>query len=353
MTDKIATALGMTLRPSRRNVLKGLGVAAGGVVLGAPFVRRAQAQAAPLVWYGTSSVESMEGWANLFREVAGTTVETFRAGGIKLTQKFEAELAAGQLRCSVIDNASIGVFMDWVDRGLIEQYESPEAASFATDIRAPGYWTPIKGLLPLISYNRDRIQDEEAPKTWEDILDPKWRGKMVIADAAESGSAMHWFAALMKKYGKQFMVELSKQDVLIRQSSGAVTETVTSGERPLSPLSLEYATFEAIEAGANLQLVIPEEGVPMTYVVMGIPKSAPNLEAGKKFLDFALSSKAQTWWQEKFNTPSMRSDAAPMKHERGWRPISEIKRISSSVDDMRDFHARQVELLDTWIELFK
>jgi len=353
MTNHITKGPGMPLRPTRRSVLQGIGVAAGGALLASPYISRAHAQGAPLVWYGTSSVESMEGWANQFRETTGTAVETFRAGGIKLTQKFEAELAAGQLRCSVIDNASVGVFMDWVDRGLVEKYDSPEAAAYPEDIRAPGYWTPVKGLLPLISYNRDSIPDEEAPKTWEDILDPKWRGKMVIADAAESGSAMHWFAAMMKHYGKEFMVELSKQDVLVRQSSGAVTETVTSGERPLSPLSLEYATFEAIEAGANLQLVIPEEGVPMTYVVMGIPKGAPNLEAGKQFLDFALSAKAQAWWQEQFHTPSMRTDAAAMKHERGWRPISQVKRISSSVDDMRDFHARQVELLDTWIELFK
>ncbi|WP_274631213.1 ABC transporter substrate-binding protein [Arvimicrobium flavum] len=353
MTDLIKNrnlALG---RPSRRSVLQGLGLAAGGIALGAPFVSRAQAQGGPLVWYGTPSVESMDGWAKQFQAAKGIAVETFRAGSIKLTQKFETELAAGQLRCSVIDNASVGIFMDWVDRGLIEKYESPEAAAYPEDIRAPGFWTPVKGLLPLISYNLDSIPAEEAPKKWEDILDPKWRGKMVIADATESGSAMHWFAAMMKHFGKDFMVELSKQDVLIRQSSGAVAETLTSGERPLSPMSLEYASFEAIEAGANLQLVIPEEGVPMTYVVMGIPKGAPNPEAGKQFLDFALSAKAQAWWQQEFHTPSMRNDAEPMKHARGWRPISEIKRIASSVDDLRDFHARQSELLDTWIELFK
>ncbi len=337
---------------SRRRFLQGSSLVLGAAVCGTPFIKRAHA-ADSFVWYGTSSARSNEAWAKQFKEKAGIEVETFRTGAVKMAQKFEAEVKASQVRCSVLDLAAPGIFMDWVDRGLIAKYDSPEAAAFPDDIRAAGYWAPTKALLPVITYNRDHISDDEAPKKWEDVLDPKWKGKMVMADAAYSGSALHWFAALMAEFGEDFMRSLSKQDVLLRQGSGATSETIVTGERPLSPMNLHYRAFAAIGKGANLQVVMPEEGVPLSYVVMGLPKDAPNPEAGKKFIDFALSRDAQTFWQATYHTPSLRSDVEPLSRTNGRRPLTEVKRMRSSPADMREFHDKQGEILDLWNELFK
>lgn len=337
---------------SRRRFLQTTAVAAGAAAFGAPFVTRARA-AEGIVWYSGSSARSVEAWAEKFRAQSGIPTETFRTGGVKLAQKFEAEVAAGQVRCSVLDSSVPGIMMDWVDRGLIMEYESPEAKNYPDDVRDPGYWAPIKALVLVLAYNADLVSPDEAPKTWEDILDPKWKGKMVMADAAYSGAALHWFAAMRKKYGNAFMEDLSKQDVLIRQGSGATANTVTSGERPVSPMLLHYRAFANIDKGANLNVVMPDEGVPLSYMVIGIPKDAPNPEDGKKFIDFALSKEAQAFWQSEYHTPSLRSDVEPLSRLRGRRPLSEVKRINSSPDDMREFHGMQSELQDEWNRLFK
>lgn len=339
-------------RISRRRFMHGTGLVVGASALGAPFIRRAHA-ADSFVWYGTSSARSMEGWADMYKEETGINVETFRTGGVKMAQKFEAEIKAGQVRCSVLDMAAPGIFMDWIERGLIVKYDSPEAAYYPDDIRDPGYFTPIKALLPVITYNRDYIKGDDAPTTWEDMLDPRWKGEMVMADAAYSGAALHWFAALRKKYGKSYMEDLSKQNVLVREGSGAVMETVVTGERPLSPMNLHYRAFAAIDAGANLEVVMPEAGVPLSYVVIGLPKDAPDPEAGKKFIDFALSKPAQTYWQTEFHTPSLREDVEPLSRINGRRPLSEVKRIFSTPADMKEFHDNQGELLEEWNTLFK
>lgn len=338
---------------SRRGFLKATGVSAGGLALGAPFVTSAIAQSDSIIWYGTSSARSVEAWSEQFAAQSGITVETFRTGAVKMAQKFEAEVQAGQMRASVIDLAAPGIFMDWVDRGLIAEYESPEASAYPKDLRASGYWAPTKALLPVITYNTEIIAEDEAPQTWEDMLDSKWKGKMVMSDAAYSGAALHWFAALRKLYGKEFMEALSKQDVLLRQGSGATSETIVTGERPLSPMNLHYRAFAAIDAGAKLQVVLPEDGVPVSYVVIGLPVDAPNPEAGKKFIDFALSKDAQTSWQRDFHTPSLRTDVEPLSRDNGRRPLSEVNRIASTPDDMREFHGKQIELLDEWNALFK
>lgn len=337
---------------SRRRFLQTTALVAGGVSMGAPFVRRARA-AEGIVWYSGSSARSVEAWAEKFGQKTGIPAETFRTGGVKLAQKFEAEVQAGRVRCSVLDSSLPGIMMDWVDRGLIAEYESPEAKHYPDSVRDPGNWAPIKALVLVIAYNADIISPDEAPKTWEDCLDAKWKGKMVMADATYSGAALHWFAALRKQYGQSFMRSLSKQDVLIRQGSGATAATVTSGERPLSPMILHYRAFADIDKGANIQVVMPEVGIPMSYMVIAVPKDAPNPEGGKRFIDYALSRDAQTFWQREYHTPSLRTDVEPLSRKNGRRPLTEVKRIHSTPSDMREFHGQQTELRDEWNRLFK
>lgn len=337
---------------SRRRFLAAGAATAGTVMLGASALRPAAAQEG-MTWYSGSSARSVAAWAERFQAQTGIPTEQFRTGGVKLAQKFEAEVKAGQVRCSAIDSSLPAIMMDWVDRGLMLEYESPEASHFPEDMRAPGYWAPIKALLLTIAYNGDLIPAEEAPRTWEDVLDPKWKGKMVMADAFYSGAALHWYGALREAYGKAFMEALSKQDVLIRRGSGATAKTVTSGERPLSPMNLHYRVFADVKKGANLQMVLPQEGVPMSYMVIGVPKAAPNPEAGKQFIDFALSRESQSFWQSEYYTPSLRDDVEPLGRERGRRPLSEIKRIYSGRDDMLRFFSQRQMLMDEWNALFK
>src|SRR3546814_10818572 len=85
--------------------MQSCGLAAGAAIVGAPYVSRARA-ADGIVWYSTSSARSVEDWANLFTEKTGVPVETFRSGGVKMAQKYEAEVMADQVRCSVMDSRS-------------------------------------------------------------------------------------------------------------------------------------------------------------------------------------------------------------------------------------------------------
>jgi iron(III) transport system substrate-binding protein len=336
----------------RRSFLKTTGMFAGAAAFGAPFIKPANA-AKGFTWYSASSARSVSAWVEKFQKKTNIPTKFIRAGGVKLAQKFEAEIKANQLKCSVIDTSLPGLMMNWVERGLIMPYDSPEAKNYPDDIRDPGLWSPTKGFMLVIAYNADIIKPEDAPKNFEDVLDPKWKGKMVMADAFYSGASLHWYAAMEKALGGSFMDKLGKQDVLLRRGHGATANTVTSGERPLAPMLLHYRVFAANKKGANLRLVIPKSGVPVGFMVSGIPKGAPNPEAGKKFIDFSLSKEAQTLWQRGFNIPSMRKDIEPLSRKLGRRPLSEIKRINSSAADIRTFFGQQKTLMASWSERFK
>lgn len=338
---------------SRRTFMQGVSTAAATAAFGGSFIGSAEAQAASLMWYSASSVESVDGWAKQFKEKTGNTVEYFRAGGVKLVQRFEQEVKAGQSKCGPIDISIPGLMSKWARDGMLMKYDSPEAAHYPEEIRMPGYWTPIKALVCCMAYNADVIKPEEAPKTWEDLLDPKWKGKLVTADAFSSGATLHWYGALRQTYGKSFMEKLAKQNVLIRAGSGETTDTVISGERPVAAMILQYYVFAEIQKGANLKIVFPEEGLPISYEVIGIAKDAPNPDLAKQFVDFSLSKEAQTSWQKTYATPSMRDDVEPLSREHGRRPLSEVKRLASSAADLDKLFEQQAELLDEWGSLFK
>jgi len=335
----------------RRRLLR---VGAAGVALGSLGFRPGSAAAAPsLLWYSASASSADDAWSKMFRDKTGTEVEYFRIGGVKLTERIEQEVRAGQVRCSVMDISIPGLMSTWARKGMLTQYDSPEAAHFPAHLRMPGFWTPINALTLSMAFNADTIKPEEAPKTWEDLLDPKWKGKMTMSDALYSGAALHWYAALRSVYGKSFMEKLAKQDILVRNGSGETTDTIISGERPLAAMLLDYYVVAAIEKGANLYLVQPPEGIPSSYEVIGIPAGAPNPELGKQFVDFALSTVAQSRWEATQGTQSLRDDLTGAKSERGRRAMKDLKLMASSVQDIETFFPQQRELLDEWITLFK
>jgi iron(III) transport system substrate-binding protein len=335
---------------SRRMLLHGSGAVAGAAALGGFTL---PARAATATWYSASGAKPDQDWVTTFKQKTGDTVEFFRIGGVKLTQRIEQEIKANQLKPSVMDFSIPGLMNEWVKKGWVMKYESPEMKHYPADLRMDGYWTPVNVLTITIAYNADHVKPEEAPKTWEDLLDPKWKGKMVASDALSSGAVLHSFNALQLAFGKSYMAKLAKQDVLVKAGSGATLQTMISGERPISALILDYYVAEAVGKGANLRIVMPDAGIPASLEIIAIPTAAPQPDVGKRFVDFALSKEAQDNWQQKHGTLSLRDDVAPVKMPPGRKAMKDIKLLRSSIADMEDSYHNQRKLVEEWTNLFK
>src|SRR3546814_4565184 len=81
---------------------------------------------------------------------------------------------------------------------------------------------PTKADVSTIIYNTELVRPEDLPESWEDILKPDWKGKMVMSDASSSSGALHWYSAMRKHFGRGYMERLAKQEVMIRTGSGEV-----------------------------------------------------------------------------------------------------------------------------------
>ena len=335
----------------RRDVLRGAGAAAGAAAFGS-LMPRAQAQEA-FVWYTGLATEASDAVSKRFTEKTGIPVEYFRAGSNNVVQKFDQERQAGQVRCSALLIAIPVLAAQWAKEGVLERYDSPEFAHYPAEFVVAGYSGPTSGEAMSIAYNTEMISADEAPKTWEDLLDPKWKGKLALTDAASASSALHWFAAIQSVYGKEFMEKLSQQDVLVRTGGADVANTLVSGERPVAAAITQSHASRAIGKGGALRIVVPEAGAPLISTVICIPAQGPDTETGKQFVDFILSEEIQVMLQDDYFSPSLREGIPPFKLDTGARPLSEVKAMASSQADLVKFMDQRPELMQEYLDLFK
>jgi iron(III) transport system substrate-binding protein len=336
----------------RRDVLRGAGLAAGAAALGGWLPRSARAQET-FVWYTGLATEASDAVSQQFTEKTGIPTEYFRAGSNNVVQKFDQEKMADQVRCSAI-LITIPVLMgEWAKQGVLLGYDSPEFANYPEEFVVAGYAAPVAGETMAMAYNAEMVSAEEAPKTWEDLLDPKWKSKLALTDAASASSALHWFAAIQSVYGAEFMEKLSQQDVLVRTGGADVANTLVSGERPVAAAITQSHASRAIGKGGALRVVVPDAGAPIITNVIGIPAQAPDPETGKQFVDFILSEDVQVMLQDDFFSPSMRKGMPPIKLDTGAPPLTEVKPMASSQADLERFQAERAELMQEYMDLFK
>jgi iron(III) transport system substrate-binding protein len=332
---------------NRRTFLGWSGATAAGLLLGCPATSQAAA-AGKVLQYAAGSAESMTALDELFTAKTKIPAESWRSGGVGVVQKVEAEFQAGRVLPNVIGNTEVEIMIRWAEQGHLLNYDSPEVAHFPREFRMPGYWVPQKAALNTIAYNTSMLKPAEAPKHWADLMDPRWKDKIVMLDARSSGSAVHFVYAMRKLLGKEFASRMAKQNVMLKRSGGDVANTVVAGERPVGVALQEYYVYAKGKQGGPIMAVLPDEGIPMTLYALCIPKNGPDLEAAKRYVDFALGREAQTLWQEKFGTPVLRDDVPPYPREFGLRPLKEVKIIFSSLEHLKEEGATKREFMDDW-----
>ena len=126
-----------------------------------------------------------------------------------------------------------------------------------------GYHYGLRSTLSVIAYNTKIVPAEEAPKTWKDLLDPKWRGKLVTAHPGYSGVISTHVLALVNLYGWDFFKQLAQNKLMLVQSANDPAQVVASGERPIAVDGSDYFFYQTKKKGNPIEIVYPKEGVPL------------------------------------------------------------------------------------------
>ena len=212
-----------------------------------------------LIWYTSLAIPSSTAFAHFFmKKYPGVEVEIHRTGSQRVLQRVMQEATAGIKNVDVIHTSDAGHFVLLKEKGLIMKYVPKSAEPFPAGFKdRDGFYFGLRATLSVPAYNPKVVAEKDAPKSWKDLLDTKWRGKLVTAHPGYSGIIMTHVLALVKQYGWEYFQELAKNKLHITQSANDPAGVVASGERARSarsPLG-SYA-----QAGESDQDRVPERG---------------------------------------------------------------------------------------------
>jgi iron(III) transport system substrate-binding protein len=302
------------------------------------------AKASEVVLYSSNNVEAINTVVTEFnKKHPDIKVSVVRAGSGTLMQRIKAE--AANPRADIFWSggfSTIGVFRD-----LFQPYESPEAKAVAPAFRGPdNLWLGTNVHVMVMMVNQRALKGDATPKTWSDLADPKWKGRVVIADPERSSASYATLWGIHDSLGKEVLTKIAGNSVVVGTTSG-VYEGVAKGEFAVG-LTMEYAAQEYVAGGQKeIQIIYPSEGTFLSPEGMVIVKGAKNAEQAKKLYDMLASKPMQETLVKTFFRRPIREDIEVSKVA-GMQPISGIK--AKPIDDARAT-ADQPKFIAMWKEI--
>jgi len=253
----------------------------------------AKKETGAIIAYGSLESNTVEPIIDVFRQRTGLTVEYWRASATKVMDRALAELRAGKSVFDVMVNNS-GAIHVMKKEGLFTKYLSPAAKAFPKEV-VDAEVGPIYRNTPVgIVYNRSSVSAADAPKSLEELLNPKYKGKIVMPDPTQHTTTIQWLASLYKLMGKEkadrFIQDLGASKPFMVESFAPAAERVSTGETPLA-ISLIRYTVTYADKGAPVDYVRMDKMLS-TGQYLALSKKPNHPTGAKAFIDFFLGDES-------------------------------------------------------------
>ena len=303
---------------SRRTFVAGIGAVLSGAVLprgahaafgGAEeqaLYAAAKAEG-ELTWYTAHYDATLaEDYARAFAaRYAGVKCNVVRTTAQVAYQRLTQELKAGGPQVDVLGSTDISHFLELKTRGLLEKFVPANAGTVipaVQNIDADGtYHVTSLGVVG-ITLNTSKVKAEERPKSWPDLVDPKWKNQVSVGHPAFSGYVGVWCYEMQRLYGWEYFEKLNASKPQIGRSIQDTLTMLRSGERSLAAGATQTAN-EAKSKGEPIEVVYPSDGTIVVVSPSGIIKGAKHPNAAKLFMEFMLTEEASALSNARFQEP--------------------------------------------------
>ena len=301
-----------------------------------------------VVWYTSLILPSTEKVAKLFEAAyPGIKVEVHRTGSQRIIQRVMQELSANIKIADVLHTSDAGHFILLKEKKLLTQYTPAGIDKFPAGFKdKDGYYFGLRATVNSIAYNTKLVGASEAPKTWKDLLDPKWKGKLVTAHPGYSGVISTHVLALVHLYGWDYFKQLAQQRVMLTQSAADPSGVVASGERLVAVNGGDYSAYQLKKKGNPIEMVYPKEGVPLVVSPTAITVFAPHPTAARLFTDFTFTREIQ---QVMADSEGLYTGHPDVKYPADKPKLSELKLLTVEPEELEK---RNEEIKKRFVEFF-
>jgi ABC-type Fe3+ transport system substrate-binding protein len=259
------------------------------------------------------------------KKYPGVDVDFYRGDSGQVTQRFETESAAGRHDADVVtvtDRQSKSFYA----KGFTTPFQAPSAARLPAELRGKDdAWTTYGTVQLGIAWNSELVKDADAPKSWDDFLQPKWAGgKLGMQDPLQGGGAGIWVATMYGLWGEQkwgdYMKRLGAQKLRYARYL-EVRDMLAGGEIQAQLVAYPAFTQPVIDKGAPVKWSLIDPAL-FTGLTLNLSKNAPRPNAGKLFIDYVVSEEGQKILAEKAQVPAL-----PQALPAVYQPITRVKLV--------------------------
>jgi iron(III) transport system substrate-binding protein len=304
---------------------------------------------AVLLLYGGATLQHMTLLVENFnRSYPGIKVNYLRKSGSSLFELIVRELRAKTYNADAYVPLTIDQAIYLAERKLLTRHASAERAAFPEQSKdRDGYWTTLYQTGHVYAYNTRQVSAKEVPHSYDDLLQPRWKGKIMMDEEEDL-----WYASVLeilgKEKGQNFMRALAQQQPVFQGSKTLMMQLLCAGEVALAfPVNFNQAN-DAKKRGCPSDFVVFEPQTQRPPFVIAMAQNAPHPAAAKLLIDFLLAKEPQRFMQENIFRQSARldveasGDLVRLKGRRSWK--SDWNAIFKERNGYRDAYMKTFNL---------
>lgn len=272
-------------------------------------------------------------------------VQVYRAGTGDLKARIEAEKASGSVEADLIWAADAPTFEAFKSEDLLAQLNDVETGEVINGAVDPeGYYVGTRIISTVLAYNTSVIDEADAPQSWTDLTDARFRDKIVMPDPAVSGAAAYNATVWMNndELGEDWLTALGENAPMIAASNGPTSQEIAGGGHPVGVV-VDYLVRDLAAQGSPVKEVYATEGSPYITEPIAVFADSKNQSAAELFINFVLSKKGQELAVEQNYLPIIDGVGTP-----GDAPeLEDIALMDADLQTLTDDRARSVEFFQS------
>ena len=228
---------------------------------------------------------------NVAKAFPDMKVTWFQGGTEKVKTKIAGEIKAKKIGADVLMVADPSYYLALKKQGLLLDYVSKNQKDVIADKDKNGSWTAVRISNMIIAYNKGKVQNP--PKSWQDLTDPKWKGKIAMPNPMLSGTAYVAVGALADKYGWEYFDKLKANGIRVEEGNSAIQNKLLTGEYAAAMILEENILKLKETKHEPLEVVYPSDGIICVPSPIAIFNTTKNPDGAKALVDWWLSKEGQ------------------------------------------------------------